>query len=148
VLRIFRKAAVAALMATAIGGATAGVANAQTTVDWNSFPELGPDRIVVTEPVAGGVPEGHVRLQLQTPAYISWWKALDAKGWNGWNYGWVETKDANHGPNSMLLDVANTKEVILAKGGFLGTYKAMYRIDHDTLLQKLGKTIRFNWQRD
>ena len=147
ILRKFGLLAVVAVMASAFAASSANAASAYYGVDWSSFPDLAEDRVSVTE-TPNQVDSGHVWLELESAPYISWWKALDAHGWNDDNMGWVETKNANHGPTGMVLRLDDLQDVILAKGGFFGSYKGMYRLDHDTLAAKAGSKITFRWQRD
>lgn len=149
-LRIVRKfglLAALALVASAFAVSSASAASAYHDVSWSDFPDLPEDRVLVTE-TTNQVDTGQVVLALESAPYITWWKALDAHGWNDQNMGWVETKNANHGSNEMTLRLDDLQDVILAKGGFFGAYKGMYRLDHDQLAAKAGSRITFRWQRD
>jgi hypothetical protein len=149
-LRSLRKLgllAVVAVMISVFAASSASAASAYYGVDWSSFPNLPEDRVSVTE-VTNQVAPTHIYLELESAPYITWWKALDAHGWNDHNVGWVETKNANHGPNGMVLRLDDVQDVILAKGGWWGLYKGMYRLDHDTLKAKAGSKITFRWQAD
>ncbi|MEU0883351.1 hypothetical protein ABZ345_32495 [Lentzea sp. NPDC005914] len=116
-------------------------------IDWGSFPDLPEDRIALSES-PGVVPGDSIRLVLESAPNITWWKAIDAHAWDGSNIGWVETKNANHGPNGMTVRLDDVSDIVLAKAGFLGVYKGMYRLSNEQLRQKAGSQVTFRWQRD
>jgi len=118
--------------AQAVEGSVSGSAPEDVTryardVDWGGFPSLPEDRIALSE-MPGVVPADSIRLVLESAPNITWWKAIDAHAWDGSNIGWVETKNANHGPNGMTLRLDDVGDIVLAKAGFLGAYKGMYRL--------------------
>lgn len=138
--------------AAATGGATSGSTPDEVTlyardIDWGLFPSLPEDRIALSE-TPGAVPGDSIRLVLESAPNITWWKAIDAHAWDGSNIGWVETKNANHGPNGMTLRLDDVSDIVLAKAGFLGAYKGMYRLSNDQLRQKAGSQVTFRWQSD
>jgi hypothetical protein len=119
------------------------------TIDWSSFPDLREDRVDLSG-CAGNpaVPADSIQLVLESAPNITWWKAIDAHAWDGSRIGWAETNSANHGPSTVTLRVSDVEDVVLAKAGFLNTYKGMYQLDHDQLAAKAGTCNTLRWQRD
>jgi hypothetical protein len=86
---------------------------------------------------------------LQTQPHVTWWKEIKALAYDGVIIASVHTQDANHGPNSMhlQLDVEFPPRILIfSKAKFFGVHTGMYVLSY--LTEMVGSRIIFDWWGD
>ena len=116
-------------------------------VSWSDFPDLPEDRVLVTE-ATNQVDTGQVVARAGVGAVHHMVEGARRSRLERPEHGLGRNQERQtHGWNEMTLRLDDLQDVILAKGGFFGAYKGMYRLDHDQLAAKAGSRITFRWQR-
>ncbi|WP_027344260.1 hypothetical protein [Hamadaea tsunoensis] len=146
-MKMMQRAAVAVGLAVLAVVALAGPANADTSLSWSNFPTVSSeDSIRVTQ--IQNVAPGSVQVCLHTAVDVTWWKGIEARGWNNGKLQGVYTQNANHGTTCMTFLLSDVMYVELMKAKLFGVHTDMYRLTNATLNQRSGDTVTFDWIRD
>jgi hypothetical protein len=136
-------------------------------IDWASFPgwvEQNNPREPPRRRGTGLLPDGDnimvhvdrdvvagkcVEVALQTQRSVTWWKQIKALAYDGEIIASVQTQDANHGPNRMLLQLDvefPPRRLVFSKAKFLGVHTGVYILSYLTEME--GSRIIFDWWGD
>jgi len=89
-----------------------------------------------------------IEISLQTALDVTWYKEIKAFDSFDQALGWVSTKDAAHGPVSMVLsDVTLITNLVFTKAKAFGIHAGIYTIDQG-LYDQRGNKLTFNWTQD
>jgi hypothetical protein len=136
-------------------------------IDWASFPgwvERNNPREPPRRRGTGLLPDGDnimvlvdrdvvagkcVEVVLQTQRSITWWKQIKALAYDGQIIASVQTQDANHGPNRMLLQLDvefPPRRLVFSKAKFFGVHTGVYILSYLTEME--ASRIIFDWWGD
>jgi hypothetical protein len=112
-----------------------------------NFPDLSVEDTVISDSLPGGS-GADLELELETAPEVTWWKALEVQTPGGAPLMWVETQDADHGPNLIVVPASLLPftKLVLAKAKVFGIHTGMYELYN--LDAHSGRRLRFLWQRD
>ena len=131
------------------------VESSNRAVDWaNSERAVPGERLEV--------PTSKVEIVLVSSQNVTWWKGITAfknaplrrpgtpkENWV--RIGHVDTQDDDHGPDSMLLDVADLRDGLMLsfeKAKAFGAHTPMYSFKVPNLSKLGGHRLVFTWERD
>jgi NADPH:quinone reductase-like Zn-dependent oxidoreductase len=136
-------------------------------IDWASFPgwhernnPRDPPRQRRNRPLPDGdniivfvdrnvFTDKSIDVVLQTQPHVTWWKEIKALAYDGELIASVSTQGANHGPNSMhlQLDIEFPPRILVfSKAKFLGVHTGMYVLSY--LTEMVDSRIIFDWWGD
>ncbi len=142
--RFTRVALTAGLAVMAMVGLT-GPAYADTSLSWSAFPNVSTEDTIRLYETPNAVAAGSMQVCLHSAGDVTWWKGIEARGFNNGKLNEVHTQDTNHGANCTTFSLQNVSYVELMKAKAFGIHTDMYKLSGPVLSQRSGYSITFDW---
>jgi hypothetical protein len=142
-----RSIVVVAVAAFGVIGASSP-ALAATSVGWDRFPQVSREDRIQIYTRADVLATGRIIVCLESAPYITWWKGVVLRDWNGGVIRDLYTVNGNHGPTCTTVNLDYVRQLELWKAKAFGIHTHMYTLSHDSLRAKDRDQVLFRWTAD